>query len=400
MANTNAGDVLSGVRASAASASVYSSRVLSTRDAVLDIKPEWDALCARQSGPTAFQSHAFCMAWMDANVFCQNAKTSARIITIRNMQGALVALFPLAVSNSRILRTAEWIGEPLIQYGDALIDPQADAEAIRVALSNATGDDFLVDAFHFRKVRKDSRIQALLDLKGVQVGEAEDAAIIDLDAHDSYDAYAKATFSNRSRKNRRKKRRTLEAEGTLSFDIADDPAKVREILDTALRWKREWLAERGLTSRAFADEHALSTLVDVADTPGTNAVAGVLRLNGAPVSVEFGFLDDYGFLAYLGSYNPAYDHLSPGKIAMEEMARALMDRGYARYDLLAPNSEYKKHWTEDTHPVADYFVPLSIMGLAYRSIYLNLLRSQLKDLSQKAPPWLVSAGLRARNSLK
>jgi CelD/BcsL family acetyltransferase involved in cellulose biosynthesis len=365
------------------------------RPGVLALEGAWRALEAHSEGSSAFQAFDLCLAWLDTYAFAAEPTHQARIVCVQDTQGSLVALAPLAVRIGGLVRMAEWIGEPLIQYGDILLDPDTDAARVRRALSPALSSSLPtwgVHGLHLRKVRADARVAAILDLKGRALSEADEAALADLTLFENAQAYF-ASFSKVSRKSLRRRGDALARLGSLSFHEHTPNAALAPLCDMALAWKTEWLREHGLSSRAFMDPRALATLKKMMETPSAHSPMRLyaLCLDGKPIAIEISLVSKGVNMAFMGAFDPAYKDLSPGKLQMEASIRHGFAQGWSGYDLLAPMSEYKKTFANTTVEVADYLLPGGLTGLLYRDLYLRTGRPLMKQTLMALP-----SGVRAK----
>lgn len=373
---------------------VYRAVDVNTRDAILALQSDWHRLEALSQGSVVFQAFDLCMPWLDAYVFCAAPTHRAHVLTFHDDAGTIIAIAPFAQRLSSLLTMAEWIGEPLVQYGDILMDPRCDLLALRKALTRVLGT-WTVNGMHLRNVREDSAVIRVLNLGASRLGESRQAALAQLSDFPSADAYFD-TFSKRSRQNRRKKRRTLEKEGALSFEVVPAGPKAAGLMTMALGWKMTWLAERGLSSRAFMDPRALDTLRTIVarQSPCNPFTLFVQKIDGRPVAIEVGLVGPHGNAAFMGTYDPALEALSAGKVQMESSIIHGHDAGWAAYDMLAPMSDYKRSWSTRTLDVADYMVPLGVAGLVYRDGWLRGLRPLLRRLWDALPARLRAIALR------
>ena len=364
----------------------YTTVNLTTREAILSVQGDWQALEHASQGSAVFQAFDLCLPWLEAYVFNEEPTYRARILAFYDEAGAMIALAPFAERIAGFVTMVEWVGEPLVQYGDILMDPACDPLALRKALSDAL-DEWPVHGLHLRSVRADSRIRRVLDLDHTQVGDARDAAIADLTAFDDPEGYF-ATFSKRSQKTRRKKRRALGERGTLTFEAVKAGREAEKLCGLALEWKVAWLAERGLSSRAFMDPRALATLKAVAARKSEDNPFHlfVQKLDGSPIAIEMGFVGPLGNAAFMGTYDPEFEASSPGKVQMESAIIHGFDEGWPAYDMLAPMSDYKQSWSNRTVGVADYMLPSSLVGVAYRNGFLRYLRPAIKAVWNALPP--------------
>jgi CelD/BcsL family acetyltransferase involved in cellulose biosynthesis len=392
--------VLTRSRAETPTASArYTSVDVTTRDAILDLKDAWQRLEQISEGSAVFQSFDLCLPWLDAYVFGEAPTHQAHVLAFYNQAGAMIALAPFAQKMSGLVSMAEWIGDPLVQYGDILMDPAADRKALRTVLSDVLGS-WRVGGMHLRNVREDSRIAQVLDLSTTAVGEAREAALADFTQFDDVEGYF-ATFSKRSKKNRKTKRRKLAEKGELSFDVVKAGPEGAEYCALALKWKIAWLAERGLSSRAFMDSRALAALQDACGRESDHNPIHLFiqRVDGEPVAIEVGLLGPLGNAAFMGTYDPAYETLSAGKVQMESSVIHGFDEGWAGYDMLAPMSEYKQSWSNRTVGVADHIIPSGMFGLIYRDGYLRGARPLMKKIWNALPASLRTMALRKGGGL-
>lgn len=382
---------LSRTKAESQSAPTYRAVTVRTRKEVLALAGGWRSLEKRSEGTTVFQAFDICLPWMMAYIFCDEPCYQARIITIYDNADTLMALVPLTIRKRGSIHMAEWIGEPLIQYGDMLLDPAADTGILRKVITS-TIKSWSVDGMYLRNVRADSRIASVLKLDHGRLGGVREAAIADLSRFDRVEGYFDS-FSKRSRKTRRRKRRDMEQQGSLSLECVKAGAEAVKLCDLALDWKKIWLEERGLSSRAFLNAKALEALRAMVgrESDGNPLQLFVQKLNGTPVAIEVSLVGSEGCASFIGSYDPAFEELSPGKVQMESTIQYGYEQGWPVYDMLAPMSEYKQSWSNCTVEVADYMLPSSLLGIAFRDAYLRGLRPAVKALFMALP-----AGLRAR----
>ncbi|MEM6383376.1 MAG: GNAT family N-acetyltransferase [Pseudomonadota bacterium] len=355
------------------------------RQAVAALGEEWCRLEGISEGSTGFQVFAFCLTWLENYAFGDDPRYRARIVCIRNSAGQLVCLAPLAQRENRGLSIVEWVGEPLIQYGDVLLDPQADHVKVRQALFEAI-DGWKIDGLLLRSVRADARVALVMPTERWQVGEGREAAIADLRGFQSAETYF-ARFSRSTRKGLRLKRRRLEEMGELRFSLVKPGGQARQLCELALAWKKDWLAARGLSSRAFMDTLSLKTLEALAECQDPDNPLGlrVLWLDETPIAIEIALIDRSASMAFMGMYDPAYEARSPGKVQMELTVRHGLENGWPAYDLLAPMADYKQSWSTNALPVTDVMVPRSLKGWAYRIGILQGLRPFAKKLLMAMP---------------
>src|SRR5205823_7371417 len=70
----------------------------------------------------------------------------------------------------------------------------------------------------------------------------------------------------------------------------------------------------------------------------------VLRLNGAPAAVMYGFLYDHTFYFYQHGFDEQYQQHSIGLVLMALSIRAAIDEGAGEFDMLWGVEPYKFLW--------------------------------------------------------
>ena len=140
-------------------------RLVAERQDFDALEAEWNELFIRSAGPThVFQSFNFCWHW--ANHYLGSSRggipgLNLSVVTGRR-NGRLVMVWPLVCERVRGITQTFWMGDPVSQYGDVLIDADVDAlPAMRAAL------DFLrartnSDLLRLRRVRSDSNVAPLM----------------------------------------------------------------------------------------------------------------------------------------------------------------------------------------------------------------------------------------------
>jgi CelD/BcsL family acetyltransferase involved in cellulose biosynthesis len=122
-------------------------------DAVEAASQIWNELETAYGVSSPFQSLALAAVAAKAHVM---AKETPRIVVVREGRRP-VLLLPTVVSAKAGLSTARFLGDPLIQYGDAIAAADASIEHFEAAWS-AVADPGIASAVLLRKVRQDTKI--------------------------------------------------------------------------------------------------------------------------------------------------------------------------------------------------------------------------------------------------
>jgi CelD/BcsL family acetyltransferase involved in cellulose biosynthesis len=363
---------------------MHALEIASGQDAIARLHPLWAAAEAHADvGPFA----RFDLVRAAAELATRRG-AEPLVAVVRRATGAPSLL---ALRRERYLgvRAAVPLVHPLAQYTDVAGAPLAPADlaAICAALKRRGTDVLLL-----RKVRQDSGLRAALCRHARSQRAEATAHYIDLAAYKTFAAYD-ASFSSRTRRNRRQRLQRLEAQtGPLSFEVLRGADAVTAF-DTAVLWKREWLARRGISSPVFDAgdwEHVLRRTVS-----SGGATVTALKADQAPVAIEVGFAGRADYVSYLGAFDDRYSAFSPGQEQMLRTIAWCFEQGFARYDLLAPADAYKQHWSRTGTGVMldDYAIALTHVGRGVAELRRHV-RPLARDLYHRLPPEMRMAGER------
>src|SRR5207244_11533028 len=96
----------------------------------------------------------------------------------------------------------------------------------------------------------------------------------------------------------------------------------------------------------------------------------VLRLNGAPAAVMYGFLYDHTFYFYQHGFDEQYQQHSIGLVLMALSIRAAIDEGAGEFDMLWGVEPYKFLWARDTRELRNmHLFPANIGGRIHRHLF-------------------------------
>jgi CelD/BcsL family acetyltransferase involved in cellulose biosynthesis len=341
-----------------------------------------DNLTSKNAGQTIFQDVAWLTAAAAATV--ENpAQGQVRVLVgFDNMKP--VAALPLSISNMAVCRVARMLGDPLAQYSDVLALPLSRGLRAITAAIAATPD---VDAFVFRRVRDHSHLAALLLDLGAQEISRSLAPYSDLKRFSSYEEFLRS--KSKKRRERARLRRRAASTGHLSFEVASDATRARELTELAITLKRRWLRAKSLTSATLTSDRWCRALLDVASSTGgtLKPIISAIHLDDQPAAIEVGFVRGATYYAFLGASDQKFRRWSPTKIVMEETIRWCFEAGIGVYDLLPPDDPYKAEWTNDACGVADWLVARTMKG----EFAVRLTECYLRPLAKTVYPSVVNA---------
>ncbi|MBX3533616.1 MAG: GNAT family N-acetyltransferase [Xanthobacteraceae bacterium] len=347
--------------------------VFSGADALDAVEAGWRAIEREGALSTPFQSFAVAAASLPAHLAHGH---EPQIIVVRE-HGETRAILPLVLTSMAGARVLRFFGDPLIQYGDAVLSRAGTEAHLMTALLAA--EKLGADAALLRKVRNDAKISRVLSRRA-QVSRVEEAPFVDLRRD--------VSLSSRDARELRRYRRRLAEQGEVKLHITRG-SDALSCVQTGLELKREWLASKGFTSSVIGDEaweRVLTSLV----TENANLLACArLEAGGRLAAIEVAITHGKRWHAFLGAIDPAFAKCGPGQVQMADTIAHARANGFAAYDLLAPADAFKRVIATGAISVRDYALPFSLPGqLAVRAFRFA---PQAKSLLGKLPAPVRSA---------
>jgi CelD/BcsL family acetyltransferase involved in cellulose biosynthesis len=178
-----------------------------------------------------------------------------------------------------------------------------------------------------------------------------------------------ATLGSSHRANVRRRLRALEQKFKVTFARVATEGERRDALPILMRYHGRRFDARGTTFataplRAFHDELTKRAL----DRGWLRMY--VLRLDGAPAAVMYGFFYDGTFYFYQHGFDDQYQQHSIGLVLMALTIRAAIDEGAAEFDMLWGVEPYKFLWARDRRELRNiHLFPASLAGRLHRHLF-------------------------------
>lgn len=366
---------------------------ITTRQGFDVLEPEWNALFERAGlAHQMFQSFNWNRHWCDVYLGAAGDGAPTPCVVTARQAGKLVLVWPLIRDGSLGLDRLTWMGAPVSQYGDVLVD---DAPQRRDWLRAAW--DFIVrelrpDVVWLEKVRGDAVLADIAAETGAQRIARTSAPYLPLDRHASYDAYI-ARFSKRKRKTWSRLARRMAEHGPVNTEVLREGEQAAAATADAIAFKRDWLKAHNLISRSFADARFERFFLAAARSRAYPAGLHVTRIScgGVPAAIEVALRCKGRHAAHIGALNPRFAAFRPGAMQLRETIAACIEAGLTTYDFLPPGDAYKSEWTDETAAVHDYAAALTAAGQAYVGLYCRGVRPLAKKAFTAMPERLRGA---------
>jgi CelD/BcsL family acetyltransferase involved in cellulose biosynthesis len=381
-----AGGATSWTRDEAGTAAVLDWTLVSSFADFEALEGDWSELHQRVTPPAGrvFLSYNWNWHW------CRHFLTGDGIrlaVAVGRHNGKVVSIWPMVTQRRAGLRVATFMGMPVSQYGEVIIDRKDPRSGAWIKqgwqfVRNKMGADLVL----LRKVRDDSAAGALMRELGVPRDNQQRAPYIDLTGETSFEGFDQR-YSGKDRKNRRRKRRRLEETGTVGCHRVAGPTARVQAVALAMDRKRDWLRSVGLVSTAVTDPRFDAFFRDAASSTGRPAGCDVVELtvDGKCVATKVTVSDETYRGLHFTSYDPAAEKFSPGILILETMLTDAIAEGITTFDFMAPAAPYKMEWTDKTVGIADYAVSTGLMGWLYQAVYLHIVRPRLQWLAKNGP---------------
>lgn len=172
----------------------------------------------------------------------------------------------------------------------------------------------------------------------------------------TFDEYLE-TLSKKSRYNARKKLRQLQLNHKVEHVFHEDPATVREAMETLIRlhlarWNADGLPGVFVNERFVGFHHEMAA----AGLERGWLRLGILRVNEQPVFATYGYqIGDRLYLYQQGSDpDPHWDTYNLGYVALNFAVADAVERGVRVYDFLRGEAAYKLHWAREKRELVQW----------------------------------------------
>lgn len=335
-----------------------------TAERLTEIGQAWTALW-QASGALVFQSHAWITAWW---MSAPDRDRRGLAIALAWRGTALAGVMPLAIVRRRGIRVLEWAAKDCSDYGDVVLAPGAEPQLLRRMWAHV-GQTGGFDLAYLNRLLPDAAARTLSEAASGRVRLRPNHRFEENWRVRGPWPTGQAWFDAQSKKTRQNYRRGQKAigeRGSLTFRLLGPEEPLEPLLDMLASFKRAWLATHGLTaSTAFYDEgsRALPAMVGVLARTGL-LHAFVLECGGRPVAVSINFVQDGAMMAFVTTYDPAFERGSPGMVLMMDYIQWSIDRGLHTVDFLCGDEGFKSRFGTQTRTLDSMIGARTLRGTA------------------------------------
>ncbi len=357
----------SGAATLADAAPLWSSLAIASDLAALEA--EWRALEERAI-VTPYQSQGWIRAFAETAGIAH--ALTLRVVTVRGLHGALLAILPFTITRRNGIRFAEFIGGKHANYHMGVFDRDfaagLDAKAALALLRACAAQIGGLDAFIF--------VNQPVDWNGIANPLAALAAgpspsrsyKLSLTPGDA-DGSLRRAMSSHAHKKLKNKRNRFQSFGPSEVVKARGAQEVERILGAFLVQKARRFAEMGLPD-PFADPAIRDFLrrgaTACGDMPAPIELYA-LEVQGEPVATYVGAVQGQRFsgMATAFAMGSEIAKSSPGEILLIDLIRLKCADGVTTFDLGVGEARYKTTICDASDLLVDSFLPLTPKGRAF-----------------------------------
>lgn len=358
--------------------------VIRDLDGFLALRQDWDALFARAALPQqVFQSHVFLRHWATHYLDRQSALS----IVAARRHGRLVMVWPLIRQRRCSLDTLRFMGIPVAQFGDVLVEESEDEALLQAGWRAVRA--LQADLFEARKLRADSVLARSRLFDDAIRAERLEAPFADL-AWRVGEKGPSLAYPSRERSNHRRRLRRLEERGAISLEQVPPGPEAALLAGAAVAMKQASLTRHGIIAPTVDDPRFAAFFRDFAGDAagGTSLRVSSIQCSGVPIGIDLS-LDCKGrSFGHVIATHPDHERGGIGKILVHHSFASARARGNVVFDLLAPADAYKLEHADGRVGVDDLLLPLSLKGRLVCGLGIQHWRPALKRAAKRLPPGL------------
>jgi len=344
-------------------------QIVSTGDEFAAVAPAWSDLLKETNG-SVFQSPDWIAAWW--NTLPPNHKHTLRLGLVWHGE-ALEAVLPLAITPRKGMRFLEWAAIACTDYPDILAAADCPPEKLQQLWSAvvAAGGFDIVQLY---RLLPDARMRDVLVTADFKLQPGHRTEISSRVTGDySSDGGWLAKQSKKARQNYRRGYKILNEGGDVKFRLVDSSTEeLAPIVDQFCRLKRKWLVDTNRQSDILeAETGIIQALVDVLCSLGLLRIF-LLERNGEIVAISINFEQRGAMMAFLTTFDPAYDRASPGAVLLVDYIQWSVARDLQTVDFLCGSEPFKLRFASTTVSLKSLVGARTLLG--HVALFANKVR--------------------------
>lgn len=361
-------------------------RVVFHRDAadLAELEPAWSRLAESTDGPVFFQS----FAWIChiAKVRLEKTPKSWRLCLATLWRADdLVGVWPLSLQKAGFCWIVKCLDDPFGQFAGLLLDPDENPMTGIDAVIRELKAEGVAAGLQIERVIEGSALHHQLAAAGASVAFSDQSVYLDFHPFERFEDYQKSVNA-KTRKNLRNAANRLTRDHQFFHEVTSEQTDIAAIIREAFEGRLVWMQDNAKTAPAFRDPAFRPVLDLLMDSPvKTQLLAFRLKTAKETISVQWGFLHQNRYYAFISARNPAFDSYSPGRIHLGKVLESCFRRRIEVVELMAPASDYKLNWTKSCRRIDDFGLPFTPGGYLYLEVWRRHGRAMAKRLYNSLP---------------
>jgi CelD/BcsL family acetyltransferase involved in cellulose biosynthesis len=271
----------------------------------------------------------------------------------------LIGIWPLSMTRTAGAWLVRSLDDPFGQFAGVAFRDAADVapgvSAVVAALRTRA------DGLQIEGVPAGSRLHAALLRNGAAPVATQGAVAVDLRPHSSFDGFLR-TVDAKTRKNLRNLRNRLQRVHQADHVVMEEPESVASLVESVFDARTQWMQRNGRTTGAFRARDFADVMRSLSHADGIALLGFALKTERDWISMQWGFVYDDSYYAYMSAMNPAYHEFSPGRLHLKAVIESCFQRGIKTLELMPPAADYKLEWSDRVKNVETMSLPFSAKG--------------------------------------
>ncbi|MGF1626276.1 MAG: GNAT family N-acetyltransferase [Alphaproteobacteria bacterium] len=312
------------------------------------------------------------------------------VLVVGRVDGRCRLIWPLVTYRQKFWRFSQPMSEDLSDFDDILVAPAPDADRWRHLAWEFMIQETRPDVVLCRRVPAHSGLDRLIGDDRWRWEKRSASPFIDFRKHPDWDDYYHS-LSKKTRSTIRNRRNRLSRFGEVRIEEVTNPQAGANLIDWMFEQKHKRLGTRAHSKREkttcahFAQD--IPFLADVTRQAFLEGRMRVLRLSagGATVAVMTGLITGNSMIGWLYAYSPKFMSGAPGRMMFLEGLAWAKRSNLDFVDFMPDPEPYKAEWTQDSYPVRDVRVAVTLWGKLLVAWYRSPVRDLLVPLYMRLP---------------
>ncbi len=340
--------------------------LITDADGFAGMAPQWNELLHASVADCPFLTAEWLGAWWR----CLSGARTLQLFTV-HQGGRLIAIAPFMLARGPfgMFSRLEFLGTGCAgsDYLDVIVRSGYERDGLQAIGAAMRSHNRTLRLTHATYTSLASQLAGQLVNDGwtAKIAQAGVCPFVTLAGH-TWDSYL-ASLGTAHRANFRRRLRTLAQRFDLCFEIVASEPERRDALATLVRFHEQRFGPRGST--AFLNPAVRLFQADATRRALANGWLRmyVLRLDGVPAAVMYGFAYNGRFYFYQHGFDRQHERSSVGLVLMGLTIKAALEEGAREFDMLWGTEPYKSLWARNRRLLAQFQVfPPHVAGVVHR----------------------------------